>query len=222
MRAGDPLILFDGSGHDYHGTIKEISKKKVTVELDKVRLSHTESPLRITLWHSICRGGRMDYVVQKATELGVHAIQPVFTTRGIVRLDKPRTQKKIRHWQKIAISAAEQSGRSRLPDIREPRPLTESLATVQPEGQHLMLDPDGTTGFGNLLTANQEITLFSGPEGGFTQEECAEAQAAGFRLVSLGPRILRTETAPVVALGIVQNIAGDLGATPAEEDKRKN
>jgi len=121
----------------------------------------------------------MDYVVQKATELGVHAIQPVFTTRGVIRLDKQRAQKKFKHWQKIAISAAEQSGRSRLPDIREPRPLTESLATIQPGGQHLMLDPDGTAGFGNLLTALQEIILFTSPEGGFTQEECAEAQAAG-------------------------------------------
>jgi len=94
MRTGDPMILFDGSGQDYLGTIKEISKKMVTVELDEARLAVTESPLRITLWHGICRGGRMDYVVQKATELGVHAIQPVFTTRGAVRLDKQRAQKK--------------------------------------------------------------------------------------------------------------------------------
>ncbi len=96
MRAGDPLILFDGSGQNYLGTIKEISKKMVTVELDEVRLAVTESPLRITLWHGICRGGRMDYVVQKATELGVHAIQPVFTARGVVRLDKQRAKIKSR------------------------------------------------------------------------------------------------------------------------------
>jgi len=103
------------------------------------------------------------------------------------------------------------------PDIREPRPLTESLATIQPDSQHLMLDPEGTAGFDNFLTAHQEIIVFTGPEGGFTQEECAEAQAAGFRLVSLGPRILHTETASVVALGIMQNIAGDLRSMPAEE-----
>jgi 16S rRNA (uracil1498-N3)-methyltransferase len=211
MRAGDLVVLFDGSGQDYAGSINEITKKTVVIDLKQVSPSCTESPLRITLWHGICQGGRMDYVVQKATELGVHAIQPVFTSRGVVRLDKQRSKKRLTHWQKIVISAAEQSGCSRLPDIYEPRSLIDCLTTVSPDGQHLMLDPKGTAGFGKLLANSKAITLLTGPEGGFTEEECAAAQAAGFRLVSLGPRVLRTETAPVVALGIAQSIAGDLG-----------
>jgi 16S rRNA (uracil1498-N3)-methyltransferase len=212
MRPGDSVVLFDGRGQDYAGTINEINKKTVTIELNQASLSCTESPLRITLWHGICRGGRMDYVVQKATELGVHAIQPVFTSRGVVRLDEQRIQKRVTHWQKIVISAAEQSGCSRLPKIYKPCPLIACLTTASPTGQHLMLDPNGSTGFGELLLNSKEITLLTGPEGGFTEEECAAAQAAGFRIVSLGPRVLRTETAPVVALGIAQSVAGDLGS----------
>jgi 16S rRNA (uracil1498-N3)-methyltransferase len=212
MRAGDSLVLFDGSGLDYSGTISEVSKKAVLVELGQVKPSSAESPLRITLWHGICRGGRMDYVVQKATELGVAAIQPVFTSRGVVRLDKQRATKRVLHWQKVVIGAAEQSGRSRLPDIHEPRSLTDCLANPDPEEQYVMLDPNGQTGFGELAINGKALTILTGPEGGFTQAECASAQEAGFQLVSLGPRVLRTETAPVVALGIAQSIAGDFGA----------
>jgi 16S rRNA (uracil1498-N3)-methyltransferase len=216
MRAGDSVVLFDGSGQDYTGAISEVSKKTVLVELSQVNTSTAESPLRITLWHGICRGGRMDYVVQKATELGVHAIQPVFTSRGVVRLDKKRAEKRLLHWQKIAIGAAEQSGRSRLPNIHEPCSLTDSLTCLDHEGLAVMLDPNGIKGFGELAINSTALTLLTGPEGGFTEEECAAAQEAGFQLVSLGPRVLRTETAPVVALGIAQSIAGDLGAKSAE------
>jgi 16S rRNA (uracil1498-N3)-methyltransferase len=215
MRAGDSLVLFDGSGEDYSGTITDVSKKAVLVELNKVNPSTAESPLRITLWHGICRGGRMDYVVQKATELGAHAIQPVFTARGVVRLDKQRSIKRVLHWQKVVIGAAEQSGRSCLPDIHEPRSLTDCLSRLDSTGLHVMLDPNGATSFGELVINDQALTLFTGPEGGFTPEECSAAQEAGFQLVSLGPRVLRTETAPVVALGIAQSIAGDLGSGPA-------
>ncbi|MCP4001625.1 MAG: 16S rRNA (uracil(1498)-N(3))-methyltransferase [Gammaproteobacteria bacterium] len=211
MRTNDRVVLFNGDGQEYAGVISDINKKTVIINLKQASSSCTESPLRITLWHGICRGGRMDYVVQKATELGVHAIQPIFTSRGVVRLDKQRSRKRMTHWQRIIISAAEQSGCSRLPDIHEPRSLIDCLTTISPGAQYLMLDPKGPTGFGKLMTNSKDMTLLTGPEGGFTEEECSAAQAAGFQLASLGPRVMRTETAPVVALGIAQNIAGDLG-----------
>jgi 16S rRNA (uracil1498-N3)-methyltransferase len=211
MRAGDTLVLFDGNGAEYPGTIHDISKKSVSVQLGKADQPGRESPLQITLWHGICRGGKMDYVVQKATELGVRAIQPVFTTRGQFRFDSARAQKRSQHWQKVAISAAEQSGRTLIPEIYAPLGLNDCLQTLQTDFRHLLLDPTGTTGFTQALATSKKITIFTGPEGGFTTEELATAREASFEIVSLGPRVLRTETAPVVALGIAQSIAGDLG-----------
>jgi len=218
MRVKDTLVLFDGSGMDYEGIIRGVDRKSVTVELAQGHQTQTESALKITLWHGICRGGRMDYVVQKATELGVYAIQPLFTARGVVRLNQDRIAKRVRHWQKITVGAAEQSGRSVLPHIHEPRPIVEALADVltgnadKPDSAilRLMLDPEGGGDFAGVPAAEQ-LTLLTGPEGGFTDAERAAATDAGFMLVGLGRRVLRSETAPVVALGIAQHMAGDLG-----------
>jgi 16S rRNA (uracil1498-N3)-methyltransferase len=223
MRVGDALVLFDGSGRDYAGIIRSIDKKSVAVELAHSNETQTESALKITLWHGICRGGRMDYVVQKATELGVYAVQPLFTARGVVRLDQERAEKRVRHWQKIAVAATEQSGRSVLPQIYEPRPivdvLADALTDIRNDGTgetnsavlRLMLDPDGTETFTDLQKTDR-LTLLTGPEGGFTDDERAAATDAGFKLVRLGHRVLRSETAPVVALSIAQHMAGDLSS----------
>jgi 16S rRNA (uracil1498-N3)-methyltransferase len=212
MRSGDPLVLFDGSGKEYTGILSSIDKKTVTVELGPGQTPATESPLKITLWHGICRGERMDYVIQKATELGVNVIQPVFTTRGVVRLDDKRTDKRLQHWRKIVIAAAEQSGRVLLAEILMPVTLSAALADSPPAQAALLLDPRGTAAI-DSCAATAGLTVLTGPEGGFTEQERDDAQAAGFLPVRLGPRILRSETAPIAALTILQHRYGDLDHT---------
>jgi 16S rRNA (uracil1498-N3)-methyltransferase len=210
MRAGDTLVLFDGSGADFTGEIVATGKNEVTISIGEGAPAATESPLRITLWHGICRSSRMDYVVQKATELGVNTIQPLITERSVVRLDAERAASRREHWQKVAISAAEQCGRSRLPHVLPPRSLDDSLAQLRADELAVMLHPGGKEKLSGLLADARHLTLVTGPEGGFTDAECALAVAAGFRLASLGPRVLRSETAPVAALTIAQAVAGDL------------
>jgi len=156
----------------------------------------------------------MDSVVQKATELGVAEIQPVLTEHGIVRLDSRRAMKKADHWRNVAISACEQSGRVLIPHINLPRTLADCLTEYRADAGEfaaaIMCDPDGESGISQHPCPGQEIVVLTGPEGGFSQHEKTAAVDAGFALVSLGPRILRTETAPVTALSLLQHLAGDL------------
>jgi len=212
MNSGDPLVLFDGSGAEFTGIIHAAAKDRVVVKLGKARSPARESALKISLWHGLCRSSRMDSVVQKATELGVTEIQPVLTEHGIVRLDSRRASKKTDHWRNVAISACEQSGRVLIPKINAPRPLNDLLPGAANDGGHtaIMCDPEGTSGISQCIKPGRAIILLTGPEGGFSPGEKAAAVAAGFALVSLGPRILRTETAPVAALSILQHLAGDL------------
>jgi 16S rRNA (uracil1498-N3)-methyltransferase len=161
----------------------------------------------------------MDTVVQKATELGASEIQPVITERGLLRLDSKRAARKLDHWRSIAISACEQSGRVRIPVVHPIASLDECLqmhrARQTSPVTALMCDPDGATGLRSLLHPGPGIIALTGPEGGFSGNEKAAATDAGFTLVSLGPRILRTETAPTVVLSIVQSVLGDLEARQA-------
>ena len=214
MNPGDSLVLFDGSGNEFTGTIQTAAKNRITVALDSAQTPATESRLRITLWHGLCRSSRMDSVVQKATELGVAEIQPVLTEHGIVRLDSRRAMKKTEHWRNVAISACEQSGRVLIPQINLPRTLADCLTEYRADAGEstaaIMCDPDGESGISQRLRPGQEAILLTGPEGGFSQHEKKAAVAAGFTLASLGPRILRTETAPVTALSLLQHLAGDL------------
>jgi 16S rRNA (uracil1498-N3)-methyltransferase len=163
--------------------------------------------------HGLCKGDRMDYVVQKATELGISEILPVITEHGIVRLDSARSRKRTDHWRGIAISACEQSGRVRIPTVHPPLPLHEALRNLPEQtSQHarLMFDPTGTEDLAKCIANAQEITVLTGPEGGFSPAEKDAAERAGFSQLRLGPRILRTETAALVALSVVQSMAGDL------------
>jgi 16S rRNA (uracil1498-N3)-methyltransferase len=216
LGAGDPLILFDGSGDEFPALIETATKTRITVTLKEARTPVSESALRISLWHGLCRSSRMDSIVQKATELGVAEIQPVLTEHGVVRLDAKRSMKKTEHWLNIAISACEQSGRVLIPSINEPRTLADCLTGFQSNIDKsviaIMCDPDGAAGIDRYLSPGQNTLLLTGPEGGFSQKEKEAAVAAGFNLVSLGPRILRTETAPVTALSLIQHLAGDLGS----------
>ncbi len=210
MKAGDTLRLFDGSGNEYPARITNISKSAVRVATgDGVEIK-TESSLAIELWQGVSKGGRMDNVVQKATELGVARIRPVLTEYSVIKLDDQRGAKKLAHWREVAISACEQSGRVRVPEILPPERFTAALATLSPEAEAMMLVPGNHKPLSIGNNANR-IVVMIGPEGGFSPDEERLASEHGVRLASMGTRVLRTETAPVAALSILQYQAGDMG-----------
>jgi 16S rRNA (uracil1498-N3)-methyltransferase len=211
LAAGDPITLFDGSGTDHDAVLKVVARSGVVAEIGASRPVAAESPLAVTLLQGISRGPRMDTVVQKATELGVSVLQPVQASRSVVRLDADRGEARRAHWQRIAISACEQCGRAVLPEVLPARSLPEALAALPADCARLTLDPRSGRSLGSLLGTTRRVTLAVGPEGGFTAEEIRELAAAGFQGLRLGPRILRTETAPLAALAILQYAAGDLG-----------
>ncbi len=211
LTAGDPITLFDGTGIDYAATIVAPSRKGVTALVGAGEAVDRESPLQLTLLQGVSRGPRMDLVVQKATELGVSVIQPVLTGRSVVRLDAERSAARLQHWRNIVISACEQSGRSVLPEVREPLELAAALAGLGADTTRLMLDPDGDISLGEMPAECRHIALAIGPEGGFTENERLIMTQAGLGRLRLGPRILRTETAPLAALSILQYARGDLG-----------
>lgn len=213
MQAGQELVLFDGCGGEYPAVIESISRNKVRVTTHEHRPIERESALRITLWHGLCRGERMDSVIQKATELGAHAIQPVITERSTVKISADRAEKKLRHWRGIISSACEQCGRNRLPHINTPMVFTDLLDRIDAFDQALLLHPRDSENLATRLSYLPEsgrLLLCTGPEGGFSDHELSAAANAGMHTVHLGSRVLRTETAPVVALSIAQLIAGDM------------
>jgi 16S rRNA (uracil1498-N3)-methyltransferase len=211
LTAGDPITLFDGTGMDYAATIVAPARKGVTVLIGAGQPVEHESPLRLILLQGVSRGPRMDLVVQKATELGVSVIQPILTGRSVVRLDAERSAARLQHWQGIVISACEQSGRSILPEVRQPLELAAALANLETGTTGLMLDPHGNIALTSLPADCRHIALAIGPEGGFTESERLALTQAGFGGLRLGPRILRTETAPLAALSILQYARGDMG-----------
>lgn len=209
LKQGDNLRLFDGQGLEFNTVLDVVSKRGSSVRiLSKISVDN-ESPLIITLLQGISRGERMDYAIQKAVELGVSRIIPVVTERCNVQLSGGRDKKRMAHWQGIVVSACEQSGRSLLPALSGVMQLQESLMENK-LGSRLVLNPLAETGF-TTLEQQQNVTLLIGPEGGLSEQELTQAQAAGFQPVSFGPRILRTETATVAALAVVQTLWGDLG-----------
>lgn len=211
LAENDELQLFNGDGFDYRGRITRIGRHKVVVIIDDRQHRTTESPLPITLLQGICRNPRMDMLIQKSTELGVHHIVPVSCQRSIVRIETNRAARKIAHWQSIAISACEQCGRARIPAIDPPcKPDIAFAQRVPADATKLLLDPSGIHDLAAELRPGMPVALFIGPEGGLTDDETAAATDAGFRRIRLGPRVLRAETAPITALSIIQFLAGDL------------
>ncbi len=215
-RVGDIVNLFDGEGADWSAAILQISRNTVTLRVDKKLETGTESPLKIHLVQGISRGERMDFVVQKATELGVKRITPVITEYNVVKLDDSRALKRRDHWQKIATSAAEQSGRVRLPLVDRPIPLKNWMADKPKQvDTELILKPGATRSLVSVPAPETKVCVLIGPEGGFSDSEYEDAEIAGFAAVSLGPRVLRTETAAIATLAVLQSLWGDLGqATP--------
>jgi 16S rRNA (uracil1498-N3)-methyltransferase len=210
LRPGAPLVLFDGSGADFRAEIVAVEGDRVRARVVERSSGLRESPLGITLVQAVSRGERMDWTLQKATELGVRSIQPVLSARSVVRLDGQQAAKKHRHWQAIVAGACEQCGRSVLPEVRPPLDLPRFLADVPREGRRLVLSPAGPASLAGLAGMASRIELLIGPEGGLDDAELAAAELAGFAPVRLGPRVLRTETAGIVALAVLQALWGDL------------
>jgi 16S rRNA (uracil1498-N3)-methyltransferase len=210
LRAGAPLELFDGSGADFRGEVVAVEDDRVRVAVGERSAGRQESPLAITLVQAVSRGERMDWTLQKATELGVRRIQPVLSGRSVVRLDEQQAAKKLRHWQAIVTAACEQCGRSVLPEVRAPLDLAQFLASSPRDGRRLLLSPGGPASLAGIASMAPRVELLIGPEGGLDDAEIEAAMRAGFAPVRLGPRVLRTETAGIVALSVLQALWGDL------------
>jgi 16S rRNA (uracil1498-N3)-methyltransferase len=210
MREGAPLSVFDGSGQEFRAEIVRVAGDEVTVRLNEALSGTAESPLRIALLQGVSRSERMDWTLQKATELGVASTAPVLTSRSVVRLDEKQALKKQSHWRGIVIAACEQCGRSKIPHVAAPVTLREHLATARKEGLRLVLSPSAPGSLAGLASLPNKVELLIGPEGGLDDDELLAAQKAGFMPVRLGPRVLRTETAAVVALTVLQALWGDL------------
>jgi 16S rRNA (uracil1498-N3)-methyltransferase len=215
LRAGDHVTLFNGDGWDYPGRIVALRGDRVELELEGRIGAASESPLSITLAQGVARGERMDIVLQKATELGVMRIVPVLTERSVVRLDPDRTERRLAHWRAVVIAACEQSGRARVPEVTPPQPLARWLEEPAEDAARFLLWSRADRALAAAVDAPGQVTVLVGPEGGLTDAERGAAMAAGFDARSLGPRILRTETAALAALAVLQSVAGDLAAEPA-------
>jgi 16S rRNA (uracil1498-N3)-methyltransferase len=210
LRSGAPLTVFNGRGGEYSASIERVRGSEVTVAVGEHQAIERESPFPLTLAQGISRGERMDLVVQKATELGVSRLVPVLTERSIVRLDEEQFDRKSSHWRAVAIAACEQCGRNRVPEVALPAPLRELLRQPPGESVRLLLSPAATRRIEDVSRPASSVTVLIGPEGGLSAEEQADAQAAGFTAVNLGPRVLRTETAAIAALTLLQREFGDL------------
>lgn len=209
MQSGDELILFNGSGGEYRAAIVSADKKSVQVALSACDTSERESPLAIHLGIAISKGERMDWVIQKATELGVAQITPLQTERVEVRLSGEREEKKSAHWRAIAISACEQCARNRLPVIHAPQSLATWLDNTVADAK-FVLHHRSETALITIAPPPQSVALLIGSEGGLSDLEIHLAEKKNFAPLRLGPRVLRTETAPLAALSILQFLWGDL------------
>jgi len=214
------IILFNGHGGEYLCTVAEVSRKAVLINVEQWSDRSVESPLQVTLGLGISRGDRMDLTVQKAVELGVNHITPLLTERCVVQFKGEKKPQRLLHWQKIVQHAAEQSGRTTLPPLLEVEQLQNWLGNQQ--GLKVFLDPYAETTLSELKPEAMKVTLLTGPEGGFSNQERDAAKASGFIPVRLGSRILRTETASLAALAAVQMLWGDFGniTNPEIESQR--
>lgn len=216
LKKDDAVILFNGNGGEYACVLSEISRKTVLVGVKSWTDRSVESPLSVTLGLGISRGDRMDLSVQKAVELGANRITPLVTERCVVQFKGEKKPQRLLHWQKIVQHAAEQSGRTVLPELTEVTTLQGWVSNQQ--GLKVFLDPYAEKSLAQLQPDGMEVTLLTGPEGGFSDQERITAKAAGFIPVRLGSRILRTETATIAALAAVQMLWGDFGLRGQKTD----
>ncbi|MGY6275901.1 16S rRNA (uracil(1498)-N(3))-methyltransferase [Methylomonas sp. MgM2] len=207
LKSGDAIVLFNGQGGEYACRFDEVSRKSVRLGIERFVARDVESPLKVYLGMGISRGDRMDWAVQKAVELGVAELTPLFTERCVTKLSDEKKQQRRLHWQHIVQHAAEQSGRTHLPVLGEICQFYDWLD--KPQGLKVFLDPYATRSLADLRPTDGQVTLLSGPEGGFSDVEREFAQKAGFIPVRMGHRILRTETAVLSALAAAQTLWGD-------------
>jgi 16S rRNA (uracil1498-N3)-methyltransferase len=229
-RSGDELVLFNGDGREFTGAIEKVQGSYVSASIGAARSIDRESPLQLTLVQCVPRGDRMDFIVQKATELGVARIVPVLSGRSVVKLDEGQSTSKLAHWRAVAVSACEQCGRNRLPRVDAPVPLLNYLGGLAPAAGEVMrfvLQPEtaqrAERGAGAIdaaaarQVARAEIAI--GPEGGFTPEELEAFDLSAFCRLRLGPRVLRAETAAIAAIVVLQARFGDISAVAADASR---
>jgi len=213
---GDPVELFNGDGRRFPGRLLDADARGASVALAAPIDAGTESPLALGLAQALPAGDKMDWVVEKAVELGVVAIQPLFSHKSLLRLDGARAGRRVAHWRRVAVAACMQCGRDRLPAIADPLPLARWLADGVPplagaaHPLRLLLSPRADTSLAGLPRPFPPAWLLAGPEGGFTADEDERIRAAGWRGLRLGPRILRAETAGLAAVAALQASFGDL------------
>jgi 16S rRNA (uracil1498-N3)-methyltransferase len=214
LREGDAVQIFDGLGNERHGVIAELGGKRVVVGNLTVVYSDRESPLKVLLAQALASSEKMDWVIQKATELGVAEIQPIDTERSVARLSADRVEKRLEHWQQVAISACEQCGRNLLPRINAPLDIMVWLQQMQksqektPYAKFILL-PQGAASLHAQAKPQGRVALLIGAEGGFTQAESETALRFGFTPIRMGARVLRTETAAIAGLAALQTLWGD-------------
>jgi 16S rRNA (uracil1498-N3)-methyltransferase len=210
LKEGDALTLFDGRGGEWSATIARIRKDEVHAHLGAFDAVERESALAVTLVQSVAAGDKMDWIVQKCVELGVAAIRPVAARRSVIRLSGERMERRVAHWQAIAAAACEQCGRNRVPLVASIVDLPQYLAEPAPENElKLIALPEAAQCLRDLARPAGRVSLLVGPEGGFEEGELAAARLAGFVSLSLGPRVLRTETAGAAALAGISGLWGD-------------
>ena len=210
LQPGDACVLFNGDGYDYDARLVAAGKREARAEILAARPVKNESPLRISLLQGIARGEKMDWILQKATELGVARIVPVDSERSEVKLDAARAEKRLAHWREVVVAACEQSGRAVVPEVLPPQPLGRGAALR--EGRGFLLDPVATHTLASLQGNPPGACILAiGPEGGWSPRDHEQLLAAGYEGLRLGPRVLRTETAGIAAISALQALAGDLG-----------
>jgi 16S rRNA (uracil1498-N3)-methyltransferase len=209
MRSNTAIRVFDGMGHEYDAVLADIGRGRITLHIGMAIPGDCESTLHIILAQGIARHDRMDLILQKAVELGVRTIQPLWLQRSQTHLKGERLEKRLQHWRGVLISACEQCGRNTLPQLQSPAGLAEWLQTLPQAAMKLLLQPDSRETLNTLGRPAGEIVLLVGPEGGLNYDEQALARSDGFTGIRLGPRILRTETAALSAIAGLQTLWGD-------------
>ncbi len=209
MKAGDALLVFDGTGGEHRAVIRTVERSGVRARIEGLDPVERESALRVGLVQVVSAGERMDFTLQKAVELGVAWIQPLLGRRAKVRLEGERAERRLQHWQRIVIAACEQSGRNQVPRVRPLLELPDWLGQASTAGSRLVLDPQAQQRLSEANRPSGELELLAGAESGFDDEEMALVRHHGFVPVRLGPRVLRTETAGLAALAALQALWGD-------------
>lgn len=208
MGSGERLTVFNGAGGEYAAELVEVGRRSARLRIGAHDPVSREAPLAVTIGQCVSKGDRMDYALQKATELGAAAFAPLLSARGVVKLDGERWEKKVEHWKGVVVGAAEQSGRTAVPTVAAPERF-EAWIGAPRAGLKLVLAPGGDGRLAGLPPITGPVTALIGPEGGFDESELALADRHGWRRLALGPRILRTETAPVALLAALLARAGD-------------